>query len=152
MPKEASPGYSIHKGKDEVGMDSAFSSMLLVNKDRVRLKVIEYRSRLMILVQFASSLSLFLSTIGVTLTAGQFRDFAGVPGVVWEAAYVLITIASALWLAISAKRMFGCWRKLDAESVMQDICTTEPLGPNSQVLFRIAPNFDVTPVKPKSRC
>ena len=151
MPMMASTGYSIHKGEEEVGMDSAFSSMLLVNKDRVRLKVIEYRARLMTLVQFTSSLSLFLSTLGVTLTAGQFRDFAGAPGVVWEVVYAIVTIASALWFAISAKRMLGCWRKLDAESVMQDICTTEPLGPNSQVLFRIAPNFDVTPVKPQSR-
>lgn len=146
MATETSIGYSINGGPQSTVMRHLMPVVLLIGEDTIRWKLYEFRERLMTCIQFFSSLSLFLSTLGVVLTADHFRDFAYIPGGMWSSVYLCMTLFSFVWLVVSGLRFVRNFRKLSCDYAMEDIYASKKATADVTAGLRAKSVFDSTPL------
>jgi hypothetical protein len=58
---------------------------------------------------WVTPLSLFLTALGVVLTA-TFTDKFGMPAAVWQALFLLLTAGAGVWLLVALVRLCFVWR------------------------------------------
>lgn len=146
MVTESSLGYTINGGQQSTLMRHLMPVVLLIGEDTIRWKLYEFRERLMTYVHFISSLSLFLSTLGVALTADHFRDFLGLSGEEWSYVYPTLAIASFAWLAVSSIRFVRNFNKLSCDYAMEDIYASKKAAGTMKVRLPTEPVFEGTPL------
>jgi len=121
MTNKPSAQYSIRAGSENIAMQTNIPPLILVGRDTIHLALKDYRERIMLVVQAASSLSFFLSSLAVVLTSNGYNDFL-VSGQRWETIYPLICFVSAVWLLVVCIKLFRVRRKLSDTYALEQIC------------------------------
>ena len=76
--------------------------------------------RLGIRKSWVTPLSVFITVLLANRTA-SFVDKFGIEGSVWEAVFMLITIGSAIWFAVSIIRLCIHWKKSSLDDLIDVI-------------------------------
>lgn len=109
---ELSKNLTIHKNvKQEI---------IITTEDKIKLVLINTREILTSQRDWWTPAGLLLSFIA-TLSTADFKDALKVPKEFWHAIFVLLTIASAVWLLISLRKLFKNWGQDDLIKIIEQI-------------------------------
>lgn len=109
---ELSKNLTIHKNvKQEI---------IITTADKIKLVLINTREILSAQRDWWTPAGLLLSFIA-TLATADFKDALSVPKEFWHAIFVLLTIASAIWLLISLRKLYKNWGQDDLTLIIEQI-------------------------------
>jgi hypothetical protein len=109
---ELSKNLTIHKNvKQEI---------IITTEDKIKLVLINTREILTSQRDWWTPAGLLLSFIA-TLSTADFKDALTLPKEFWHAIFVLLTIASAVWLLISLRKLYKSWGRDDLTKIIEQI-------------------------------
>jgi hypothetical protein len=109
---ELSKNLTIHKNvKQEI---------IITTEDKIKLVLINTREILTSQRDWWTPAGLLVSFI-TTLSTADFKDALSVPKEFWHAIFVLLTIASVIWLLISLRKLCKNWGQDDLSKIIAQI-------------------------------
>lgn len=109
---ELSKNLTIHKNvKQEI---------IITTEDKIKLVLINTREILKAQRDWWTPAGLLISFIA-TLSTSDFKDALSVPEEFWYAIFVLLTIASAIWLLISLIKLYNNWGQDNLAKIIAQI-------------------------------
>lgn len=109
---ELSKNLTIHKNVNQ--------EIIITTEDKIKLVLISTREILNSQRDWWTPAGLLLSFIA-TLSTADFKDALTVPKEFWHAIFVLLTIASAVWLLISLHKLYKNWGQDDLTKIIEQI-------------------------------
>ena len=86
------------------------SDLIEITEDKLENILLKHLQQLELRKAWKTPLMLLVTIILANLTA-TFGNKFGIEGAVWEAFFLLITIASGVWLVVSIVRIIARWKK-----------------------------------------
>jgi hypothetical protein len=109
---ELSKNLTIHKNvKQEI---------IITTEDKIKLVLINTRESLTAQRDWWTPAGLLVSFVA-TLSTADFKDSLGVTKEFWHAIFVLLTIASVVWLVIALKKLIKNWGQDDLTKIIEQI-------------------------------
>ena len=107
---------NVHKNIDQ--------DFIYISEDRLKLKLIEYENCRKKIYDWISPLAIFI-TLVIALITAEFKSALLLPGAVWNAIFVLLTIAAFIWLMVSLCNIIHN-NKITIDSVIEEIKQKKP--------------------------
>jgi hypothetical protein len=83
----------------------------LFTEDELKLKLNEYHRIIKRKIGWAMPLSIFLSLLAIIITADFVKEKFGISPAIWEAIFIIILIASFIWLSYTIYYLFKYCKK-----------------------------------------
>lgn len=90
------------------------SDLIEITEDKLENILIKHLRRMELRKRWLFPLGLLVSVV-LTLTTATFKDSMGLDAPTWHAVFVILTIASAVWLLADLVHLFRCWTKTTVE-------------------------------------
>lgn len=98
---------------------SLHQEVILTTADKVRLCLIDHKDRLAAKREWTLPFGVLITALAAILTA-EFQKFI-LDGPVWKAIFVLVTIGSAIWFIVAAKKAWNSRNAGDVEGIVQEL-------------------------------
>jgi hypothetical protein len=95
-------------------------NIIITTEDKIRNYLHEYSKALATRAQWVTPLGLLI-TIGATLLTANFKDTLGIKADIWAALFLLLLLASGIWLFVSLVRMLVFWKQASIETLIKKI-------------------------------
>lgn len=98
---------------------------IVTTTDKVRLVLINTRKNLASNRDWLTPFGIFLSLVTAQCTTTDYKEFLNVPKDYWGAIFVLLTVASGLWLAFTLLKLYQNWGADDVEKIITQMRAPE---------------------------
>ncbi len=119
----------IELDKELVVKSTAYKNLtqdiLVITVDKAKLCLIEHQSILKSQRNWVAPLGIFL-TLVASLVAADFKNFIGIPYAFWQAIFVLLSIASGVWLIVTLICAFQNRGKGGIEELVRKLKESSP--------------------------
>ena len=109
---ELAKNLTIHKNVNQ--------EIIITTSDKIELVLIRTKEVLTSQRDWWTPFGLLISFIA-TLTTADFKQSMGLPKEFWHAIFVLLTVASAIWLLISFYKLYKNWGEDDMNKIINQI-------------------------------
>lgn len=138
--------FQLNGGSHAVTMETNIKPLILVSRDTIHLGLQNFRSRMQLIYQAASSGTLCLSVISVLLTAETFNDFV-ISGSRWRSIYEVAAVLFGAWFAVSLVRILLDRNRLSVVYALQEICGSKQADVHMTLTTPANPTYDSVPLK-----
>ncbi len=110
------------------------SDLIEITEDKLRIKLLTYGSNLKTRHAWTGPLSMFSTVVAVLISVSSFEKTLGIPGDIWYALFLLMSVFSFIWLLYSIFRLYFHWKESTVEFLISEIKTPTVTNPQRATL------------------
>lgn len=105
-------------------MSNVKSDLIEITHDKLENILLKHLKNLDIRKSWITPASIFLTVLVARLTS-TFNDSLGIPKDVWNAFFLILMMASGLWLIYKVIEIINCWKKSSVEYLIDTVKASE---------------------------